>query len=178
MEVISKLEAAGWYQVAQKGSHKQFRYPERRGRVTVSHPKKQQGRQNAMAEYIALLWKEDASDYGVSFPNFPGCVTAGSSLHEARQLAAEALQFHIEGMLEDGEELPDPTALDEIMEDPENKEAVVLLVPVQTGRQKAVRVNVTFQSDLLEQIDKYADQRHQSRSAFLAEAAAAKITDQ
>ncbi len=124
-----------------------------------------------MAEYIALLWKEDTSDFGVSFPDFPGCVTAGSSLQEARSLAMEALQFHIEGMLEDGEELPDPTALDEIMEERENKEAVAFLVPVQTGRPKAVRVNVTFQSDLLEQIDKYAEQHNLTRSGFLADAA-------
>ncbi len=128
-----------------------------------------------MAEYIALLWKEDSSDFGVSFPDFPGCVSAGSSLEEARLLAAEALQLHVDGMLEDGEELPEATALDEIMEDPQNREAVAFLVPVQTGRQKAVRVNVTFQSDLLERIDKYAEEHRLSRSAFLADAAVSRM---
>lgn len=128
-----------------------------------------------MAEYIALLWKDENSDYGVSFPDFPGCVTAGSSLHEARQLAAEALQFHVEGLLADGEVLPDPTALDEIMEDRENKDAVAFIVPVQTGRKTSVRVNVTFQSDLLEQIDKYAERHRMTRSGFLADAALMRL---
>lgn len=128
-----------------------------------------------MAEYIALLWKDDTSDFGVSFPDFPGCVTAGSSLEEARRLAGEALQFHIEGMLDDGEELPDPTALDEIMEQRENKQAVAFLVPAQTGRHKSIRVNVTLQSDLLEEIGKYAAQHNLTRSGFLAEAARLKL---
>jgi predicted RNA binding protein YcfA (HicA-like mRNA interferase family) len=38
--VIKALEADGWYQVAQKGSHRQFRHPTKTGRVTVAHPTK------------------------------------------------------------------------------------------------------------------------------------------
>jgi predicted RNA binding protein YcfA (HicA-like mRNA interferase family) len=37
-EVIRRLEADGWFEVAQRGSHKQFRHPDRSGRVTVPHP--------------------------------------------------------------------------------------------------------------------------------------------
>lgn len=39
-EVVAKLEADGWYLVAVKGSHHQFKHPEKPGRVTVPHPKK------------------------------------------------------------------------------------------------------------------------------------------
>lgn len=39
-EVIRLLLAAGWVEVTQKGSHKQFRHPVNPGRVTVAHPKK------------------------------------------------------------------------------------------------------------------------------------------
>jgi predicted RNase H-like HicB family nuclease len=42
-------------------------------------------------EYIAYLHKDGNSDFGVSFPDFPGCVTAGKTLEEARQMATEAL---------------------------------------------------------------------------------------
>ena len=38
-EVIRLLQKAGWVEVAQKGSHMQFKHPERPGRVTVPHPK-------------------------------------------------------------------------------------------------------------------------------------------
>jgi hypothetical protein len=48
----------------------------------------------------------------VSFPDFPGVVTAGKSLDDARAMAEEALAFHIEGMLADGEVVPEsPPAL-------------------------------------------------------------------
>jgi predicted RNA binding protein YcfA (HicA-like mRNA interferase family) len=39
-EVIRKLRDAGWFEVAQAGSHKQFKHPVRPGRVTVPFPKK------------------------------------------------------------------------------------------------------------------------------------------
>jgi predicted RNA binding protein YcfA (HicA-like mRNA interferase family) len=39
-DIIKALEADGWVAVAQKGSHKQFRHPEKPGRVTVPHPKR------------------------------------------------------------------------------------------------------------------------------------------
>ena len=40
-----------------------------------------------MTSYIALLRKEKGSDYGVEFPDFPGCVTAGRTLEAAREAA-------------------------------------------------------------------------------------------
>jgi predicted RNA binding protein YcfA (HicA-like mRNA interferase family) len=39
-EVIRRLLAAGWVRVAQRGSHVQFKHPDRPGRVTVPHPEK------------------------------------------------------------------------------------------------------------------------------------------
>lgn len=39
-EVIRKLKDDGWFEVAQSGSHKQFKHPVKRGRVTVVYPKK------------------------------------------------------------------------------------------------------------------------------------------
>src|SRR5580692_424613 len=78
-------------------------------------------------EYIAYLHKDAKSDYGVSFPDFQGCVTAGSTLEEARQMAVEALAFHIAGMREDGESLPPPSTLDNLHGDPAMKGAVAFL---------------------------------------------------
>jgi predicted RNase H-like HicB family nuclease len=46
-------------------------------------------------EYIAYLHKDRDSDFRVSFSDFPGCVTAGKTLEEARRMAAEALALHI-----------------------------------------------------------------------------------
>ena len=57
-----------------------------------------------MRHFIALIHKDADSDYGVSFPDLPGVVSAGSTLEEARQMGAEALALHIEGM--DAEGMP------------------------------------------------------------------------
>jgi len=39
-KIINILKPNGWYEIAKVGSHTQFRHPERKGRVTVPHPKK------------------------------------------------------------------------------------------------------------------------------------------
>jgi predicted RNA binding protein YcfA (HicA-like mRNA interferase family) len=39
-ELIKALRKNGWYEVHQVGSHKQFKHPEKKGRVTVPHPKR------------------------------------------------------------------------------------------------------------------------------------------
>ncbi|MBR1630164.1 MAG: type II toxin-antitoxin system HicA family toxin, partial [Lachnospiraceae bacterium] len=39
-EVIKILESDGWYLVSTKGSHYQFKHPDKKGRVTVKHPDK------------------------------------------------------------------------------------------------------------------------------------------
>ena len=58
--------------------------------------------------YIGLVHKEPDSDYGVSFPDLPGCITAGGTLEEAREMAAEALALHLEGMARSGMDIPAP----------------------------------------------------------------------
>ena len=74
-------------------------------------------------QYIAYLHKDRNSDFGVSFPDFPGCITAGKTLEEARQLATEALSMHVEGMLEDKQLIPEPSTLDDLAKDPAMKGA-------------------------------------------------------
>lgn len=124
-----------------------------------------------MRQYIGLIHKDAESDYGVSFPDFPGVVTAGTSLDDARAMAEEALSFHIDGLVEDGEAIPEPSSLEDVMSSPQNKEGVAILVSVKTEAKKAVRVNVTLPEDVLEQIDAYAESHGYTRSGFLAQAA-------
>ena len=123
-----------------------------------------------MTAYVALLRKQPDSDFGVDFPDFPGCVTAGETLEDARRMAAEALQLHIEGMLEDGDAIPAPSRLDEIMVDPDHRDGVAVLIDVSV-RRPVIRINVSLPPDLLEAIDHVTD----NRSRFLADAARAKL---
>jgi predicted RNase H-like HicB family nuclease len=124
-----------------------------------------------MRQYIALIHKDPDSDYGVSFPDLPGVATAGSTLDEARAMAAEALALHLEGMAEDGEDIPAPSSMEEIMKDAENKKAVAVLIEAPTAAVKTVRVNVTLPADALEEIDRYAESHGLTRSGFLTQAA-------
>ena len=124
-----------------------------------------------MTTYIALLRKDETSDYGVDFPDFPGCVTAGQTMDEARRMAIEALQFHIAGITEDREPIPEPSSLEAIMRDPENREAAAFLVDVPVQPASLVQVNVALPGSLLEAIDRTTT----DRSRFLAEAARAKL---
>lgn len=123
-----------------------------------------------MAHYIALIHKDADSDYGVSFPDFPGCISAGATLDEAREMAVEALSFHIEGMVEDGEAIPEPSSLEQVMADQENRDGVAILVATEI-RSKTVRVNITLPEDTLRDVDRYAEAHGFTRSGFLVQAA-------
>jgi predicted RNase H-like HicB family nuclease len=85
---------------------------------------------NGMRQYVGLIHKEDASDYGVSFPDFPGVVAAGASLAEARELAEQALAFHVEGLIDDGEALPVPTSVAQIEADASRRDITTIMVPL------------------------------------------------
>ncbi len=124
-----------------------------------------------MAAYIGLLRKDPESDFGVAFPDLPGCVTAGRTLDEARRMAAEALSLHLAGMAEDGEAIPEPSSLDEIMFDAENQDAIAVLVDAPSRQPRSIRVNVMLPEDLLRDIDRASP----NRSRFLAEAARDKL---
>ncbi|GKQ53138.1 type II toxin-antitoxin system HicB family antitoxin [Bradyrhizobium sp. Ce-3] len=124
-----------------------------------------------MRHYIALIHKDPDSDYGVSFPDLPGVITAGTDLDDARAMAAEALALHLEGMVADGEAVPEPSSLEEIMANPENRSGVAVLIPAPAEDVRSVRVNITLPSDILSEIDRRAEQEGFTRSGFLAQAA-------
>jgi predicted RNase H-like HicB family nuclease len=124
-----------------------------------------------MRRYIALIHKEADSDYGVSFPDFRGCIAAGATLDEARKMAEQALAFHLDGLEEDGEALPEPSSLDIVMGDPENRDGVAILVSAPNRPARSVRINITLPADVLSKIDRYAEAHGLTRSGFLARAA-------
>jgi len=72
-----------------------------------------------MAGYIALVHKDAGTSYGVSFPEVPGCVSAGDTFEEAVCNAAEALTGHLALMRADGDEIPAPRSFDELRRDRE-----------------------------------------------------------
>ena len=126
-------------------------------------------------DYIAYLHKDRNSDYGVSFPDFPGCITAGRTLDEAHRMAAEALSFHIAGMLEDGEEFKKPSSLDALAKDPARRGAVAFLVHVEPAEERTVRVNITAREKQVEEIDRLAKRVGLTRSAYMVNASLGRL---
>jgi predicted RNase H-like HicB family nuclease len=121
-----------------------------------------------MANYIAIIHKESKTDFGISFPDFPGCITAGQTVDEAKDLAQEALALHVKGMIEDGDEMPAPSKLEDIMADADYADAVAyLVVSIPDTKPRTVRVNITVPEMTLKQIDAAAKKRGMSRSSFL-----------
>jgi predicted RNase H-like HicB family nuclease len=68
-----------------------------------------------MSRYVALIEKT-ATGYSAHVPDLPGCIAAAESYDETVRLIHDALEFHIEGMLLHGEEIPAPTTLAEMVE--------------------------------------------------------------
>lgn len=124
-----------------------------------------------MTTYIALLRKDPDSDFGVDFPDFPGCITAGSTLEETRLMAQEALAAHVECMVELGQAIPEPSSLDDVMADPENAEAIPFPVALPSRSGKRIAVDLTISEADLRKLDALAKQQGKSRSAVLTEAA-------
>lgn len=60
-------------------------------------------------EYVVIFEKGENS-YGASVPDLPGCIAVAETMEEVRKLIAEAIEFHIEGLCEDGEVIPQPSS--------------------------------------------------------------------
>ena len=55
-----------------------------------------------------VTFEKDVNSYGAYVPDLPGCVAVGETMEEVRELIAEAIQFHIEGLREEGFVVPLP----------------------------------------------------------------------
>ncbi|MDJ0730301.1 MAG: type II toxin-antitoxin system HicB family antitoxin [Crocosphaera sp.] len=77
-----------------------------------------------MITYIATIHKDNDSDYGVQFYDFPGCISAGESIEEAKIMGKEALTGHIDLMIADGDVIPKPSTLESILKDQDHQDAV------------------------------------------------------
>lgn len=65
--------------------------------------------------YLVVVEQGPAS-FGAYVPDLPGCVAVGDSREEVLTLIHEAIEFHLEGLREDGKPIPPPSSSSEIVE--------------------------------------------------------------
>ena len=61
-----------------------------------------------MRKYAVVIEKVPDSNYCAFVPDLPGCVSTGDTRQEVEQNIREAIEFHLEGMVEDGISIPEP----------------------------------------------------------------------
>lgn len=66
-------------------------------------------------QYLVIVEKGPTS-YGAYVPDLPGCIATGESRDEVLQLIREAIEFHIEGLREDGQPVPEPSSVSAVVD--------------------------------------------------------------
>ena len=131
-----------------------------------------------MANYIALIESANG-DYGVFFPDLPGCTAMGTTSEQAWNNAIAALADWIEETETQGS-VPAARSLEALKADDDVREALAdgaafIAVPHLRESGRPVKANISLDKGLLDAIDAAATRLGLTRSAFLASAARDKI---
>jgi predicted RNase H-like HicB family nuclease len=64
-----------------------------------------------MKKTCAVVIEKAQGNYSAYVPDLPGCVSTGRTINEVERNIREAIEFHLEGMREVGEPIPEPTSI-------------------------------------------------------------------
>ena len=114
---------------------------------------------------------DEKTAYGVIVPDLPGCFSAGDTLDEAFDMAKEAIEGWIECTVDDVQDIPKPSAMEEIRKNPEFSGWIFGAVDVDLSKLsgKAERVNITLPRLVLRRLDAKARQAGDTRSGYIAQ---------
>ena len=123
--------------------------------------------------YPVVLHKDPDSDYGVTVPDLLGCFSAGKTVDEALAMAKEAIELHLEGLIDEGQPVPAPGSIERHRQNSDYCEGTWAIVAIDPAglRVNAKRINITVPERILDAIDRFTEERGQIRSGFLVEAA-------
>ena len=123
--------------------------------------------------FPVVIHKDERSGYGITVPDLPGCFSAGDSIEEAIVSGHEAIACHLEGLLMDGEAIPDRAPIEEHQVSDEYCDGIWALIEVDVSKlsSRTRRVNITVPEHVLAIVDKMAAREGESRSGLLARAA-------
>jgi predicted RNase H-like HicB family nuclease len=97
--------------------------------------------------YPVAIHKDVDSDFGMTPPDLLGCISAGATIAEATEMIREAMELHLEGMLEEGDPIPEPTTAEQWLRHEDYADAVAWAfievdVPVAKATQPPAAVGV------------------------------------
>lgn len=123
--------------------------------------------------FPVVLHTDDGIHFGVTVLDLPGCFSGGDTFDEALDSVLEAIDLHLEGVVEEGGEIPVPRPIADHQSNPDFANGVWAVVDVNVSRfeGKAEKINITLPRRLLAKIDSYAQAHGKTRSGFLADAA-------
>lgn len=128
---------------------------------------------------IAIEPGDDTHAFGVVVPDIHGCFSAGDTLDEALRNAREAIDFHLEGLVEDNDDIPVASTVQSHASNPEYAGFIWAVIDIDITQYlgKAEKINVTLPSSLIHRIDTYVSTHpeYKSRSGFLASTALEKL---
>lgn len=128
---------------------------------------------------IAIEPATATTAYGVVVPDIPGCFSAGDTLEQAFENAAEAIEAHCELLAEDDQDMPLPKPMQTHQESGDFAGWTwgLVDVPIEGYWGPAEKINITLPARVLKRIDAYARSHGQTRSGFIAQAAQTAMTN-
>lgn len=126
-----------------------------------------------MRSYWALVHGSGRA-FGISFPDVPGCISAGDSLEDVLTEGSEALSAHLALLRAEGDPVPKARSHAELVSNPDADwdvdEAAWHLVPVRDVAAPRLRVNVMVDPAVLREADDAAAAVGQTRSSYVEDA--------
>ena len=134
-----------------------------------------------MSRYTVLI-DGKAGDYGVIFPDLPGCTAMGATIDEALRNAVESLRHWVEIVSARGKDIPEPSSPDAIRADArfaDDFAAGATLGSVMLVRKlgRTVKANLSLDSGVLAEIDATASRLGISRSAMVEKLAEERLSE-
>jgi len=68
------------------------------------------------AEKYIVVYEQSPNNWGAYVPDVPGCIATAQTREEAEKLIGEAIEFHLEGLAEDGDQIPQPGTWTSVVE--------------------------------------------------------------
>ena len=121
--------------------------------------------------YAIVIEKADAN-FAAYVPDLPGCFSAGETVEDAMTQVVEAIECHLEGLLFDGDAIPEAQSVEVHQKNKDFAGGTWALVNIDLSKlaSKAKRINITLPERVLTLVDEQAKREGESRSGLLARA--------